>query len=127
MGYTNEMQANVRGKLFSMLGDRGEIAAATAAASSSSSSRTPNKSRVQVGSDTTEPLSIGNTPAHNSIAPEESSFSHLDGVDIGFVDDSAFDYSDENEEQFEWVCGTCTLINEPGSFVCLTCESLRFQ
>ena len=118
------MQANVRGKLFSMLGDRGEIAAATAAASSSS--RTPNKSRVQVG-DTTEPLSIGSSPAHNSIVLEESTFSHLDGVDIGFVDDSAFDYSDENEEQFEWVCGTCTLINEPGSFVCLTCESLRFQ
>ena len=106
-----------------MLGDRGEIAAAAAAASSSSQS--PNKSRVQSG-DTLKTISSGKS-VDQIIPLEESTFSHLDGVDIGFVDDSAFDYSDENEEQYEWVCSTCTLINDPASFTCLTCESLRFQ
>jgi Zn-finger in Ran binding protein and others len=114
------MQANVRGKLFSMLGDRGEVAAAAAAASSSS--RSPNKSNVQPGSTGSNGKSVD-----NNVPPEEYSLSHLDGVEIGFVDDSAFDYSDDNEEKYEWVCSTCTLINEPDSYICVTCESLRFQ
>lgn len=117
------MQANVRGKLFSMLGDRGEVAAAAAAASSSS--RSPNKSNAQPGS-AAGPVSNGKS-VDNNVPPEDFSLSHLDGVEIGFVDDSAFDYSDDTEEKYEWVCSTCTLINEPDSFICVTCESLRFQ
>lgn len=114
------MQANVRGKLFSMLGDRGEVAAAAAAASSSS--RSPNKSNVQPGSTVSNGKSVD-----NNVPPEEFSLSHLDGVEIGFVDDSAFDYADDTEEKYEWVCSTCTLINEADCFICVTCESLRFQ
>lgn len=106
-----------------MLGDRGEVAAAAAAASSSS--RSPNKSQVQPGS-ATVPLTNGKS-VHNNIPAEEFSLSHLDGLEIGFVDDSAFDYSDDTEDKYEWVCSTCTLINEPDCFICVTCESLRFQ
>lgn len=102
-----------------MLGDRGEVAAAAA----SSSSRSPIKSQVQPGSPTV-PLSNGKRVDH-TVLTEEFSLSHLDGVEIGFV--SAFEYSDDTEEKYEWVCSTCTLINKPDSFICVTCESLRFQ
>ena len=107
-----------------MLGDRGEIAAAATAAASSSS-KSPNKSRAQLGS-VVRAHSSGKS-ADQSVPLEEPTTNQLDSLDIGFVDDSAFDYTDENDLLYEWVCSTCTLINDPATFVCLTCESLRCQ
>lgn len=121
MGYTNEMQANVRGKLFNMLGDRGEVAAAAAAASSSSSRsvhRKPNSAVVDPGSSSV----TGKMDRDAQEEDDDLTFHRLDGVQIDM--DGLDDYG-ELESDFEWVCTTCTLINEPSSLSCLTCDAIR--
>lgn len=119
------MQANVRGKLFNMLGDRGEVAAAAAAASSSSSSsrsahRKPNSAAVDPGL----PVLTGKVDRDAEEEAEDLTFHRLDGVHIDMV--GAGDYLDLDED-FEWVCTTCTLINEPSSLSCLTCDAIRIN
>lgn len=124
MGYTNEMQANVRGKLFNMLGDRGEVAAAAAAAPSSSSSRSVN--RKMNAADADPGFSAVTGKADREIEADEDDYNsnELDGVQIDMI--NAGDYGEFGED-FEWVCNTCTLINEPSSLSCLTCDAIRIQ
>jgi predicted PP-loop superfamily ATPase len=115
------MQANVRGKLFNMLGDRGEVAAAAAAASSSSSSRSahrkPNSAAVDPGS-----CIVTGKIDRDEEQESDRTYHRLDGVQIDMIDPG--DYGDLAED-FEWVCTTCTLINEPSSLSCLTCDAIR--
>lgn len=105
------MQANVREKLFTMLGDRGRSAAA--ASSSSRNSKPDSQSAVSEIEEITSKDAVGIT--HTS--------SQFEADDLYFQgDENLYDSSDELDE---WSCSICTLINPPGTQVCSTCESIK--
>ena len=128
MGYTNEMQANVRGKLFSMLGDRGQVAAAAASASANASGNANGNTNNTSGARAV------NSSSNYDFAAER------DGLDNDNNGEDLFDYQggdeidlpyqreyvDGMEDLQDWVCTTCTVINESSTLSCLTCDAPRF-
>ena len=105
------MQANVREKLFTMLGDRGRAAAA---ASSSSRNFKPVSQSAS-----SEVIGIGG----KDVVGISQAVSQFEEDDLCFqTDENLYDSSDELDE---WSCSICTLINPPGTQVCSTCESIK--
>ena len=122
MGYTNEMQANVRGKLFSMLGDRGQIAAAAASASVNGNGNAISGARA-----------VHSSSDYDFAAEHEGPDSNGEGLSV-YQDGDEFEidppyereYVDGMEDLQDWVCATCTVINESCTLSCLTCDAPRF-
>lgn len=87
---TNERQAELRGKLYTMLGDRGAAAASTAAASSSSRTKEPSSARRECSSDregtsSTEDLRVGAVPYMRTNSTDSTATSENSGASGGQV------------------------------------------
>lgn len=113
-GLSCEMQANVREKLFSMLGDRGRVAAAAVA---SSSSRTLINDKLQIESEKDNSIDKDNLSISHDVL-------HFEANDL-YTKSNNGDLYDSNDELDEWVCSICTVINIPGTQICFTCESVK--
>lgn len=87
---TNERQADLRGKLYTMLGDRGSAAASTAAASSSSRTKEPSSARRECSSDregtsSSEDLRVGAVPYMRTNSTDSTGTSENSGASGGQV------------------------------------------
>ena len=88
---TNERQADLRGKLYTMLGDRGSAAASTAAAASSSSrTKEPSSARRECSSDregtsSSEDLRVGAVPYMRTNSTDSTGTSENSGASGGQV------------------------------------------
>ena len=103
---------NVREKLFAMLGDRGQ-ASSSVSASSSSSRSNRDKSAASGAEGVVEGERIDESQDSSDVEGR-----HIDDY-IGSDDDG------DGEAFFDWVCTICTVINPPGTSICLTCETAR--
>ena len=105
------MQANVREKLFTMLGDRSRAAAAASSSSRDFKRDSQSASSEVIGIACKDAVGIS------------QAISQFEEDDLCFQsDENLYDSSDELDE---WSCSICTLINPPGTQICSTCESIK--
>ena len=140
---TNERQAELRGKLYSMLGDRGQVAAATS--SSSTGVRKEGTDRDSVSSEDQRIIATSNSVNTNStesngtadslIWKEKTPLAVAERVSSGTggermqspVGSLAVDKGTGVGQCTgeEWVCSACSLINSSLCRRCLTCDALK--
>jgi Zn-finger in Ran binding protein and others len=127
---TNERQAEFRGKLFSMLGDRGQ---AQASASSSSSKDKEASSRRKEGSDRehsneSDGLRVSTANARTNSTESGTGSEGSSGVGRDRVQSPLGPGGQHIERGVEgdgWICPSCTLTNSTLSRRCTTCEAAR--
>jgi Zn-finger in Ran binding protein and others len=125
---TNERQAEFRGKLFSMLGDRGQV---QASASSSSSKDKEGSLRTKEGSDRdhstgSDGLRVSIANARTSSTESGTGSEGSSGVGRDRVQSPlGGQYAERGVEGDGWICPSCTLTNSTVSRRCTTCEAVR--
>jgi alpha/beta superfamily hydrolase len=119
VGMTNERQADIRSKLYSMLGERsGTVAAAasgTGAAASSGAASSNGKQAATHPSSSSSATATAHAHLEGGVEEDE------DGPGLSI---SAVDLLDAPLES-EWTCGRCTLINAGMFEQCFACDSPR--
>mmetsp|Transcript_31506 Transcript_31506/g.30070 ORF Transcript_31506/g.30070 Transcript_31506/m.30070 type:complete len:505 (+) Transcript_31506:100-1614(+) len=105
IGMSKQKQDEVRSKIYSMLGDRGSVSAASSSSNKGVNIIKAGDSRHEV-----------NSPLHDINSP------------IGNIEDSPI----LNEEDITlslgpWTCDMCTLINDSQSIQCFACDNLRVK
>ena len=123
IGMTNERQAEFRGKLFSMLGDRGQAQASASSSSSKDKEASLKRKEDSSGSDSLR-VSIANVRTNSTESGTGSDGSLGIGRDrvqspLGGL------YSERGVEGDGWICPSCTLTNSTVSRRCTTCEAVR--
>ena len=147
VGMTNERQAELRTKLYTMLGDRGSVSAATNAASTAAAGAPVDAAPTASVANATIPASTPSSGVSSTAAsvgepsPDESDTEHGNDDDGGDEGDVGNDYGNESGKseilsidaikiseppvETEWTCDQCTLVNAGMFNQCFACDAPR--
>ena len=131
VGMSVERQAEVRAKLYRMLGDNGQVASTAATrtrtpaapSSSAAASRAATATAAPEGEGEGE---AGEEPLGGDLYDDEGEFI-LDEVDDEYYGDDAIDGQEIHLQAMDedWECAVCTLLNAPMTLTCNACGEHR--